>query len=131
MGVDLRGLQPWIRERWELAAAVMQLLTGGKLTGSTVSGGIRPTVTSTYRSIQDQQKLYDARASNPYPVNRPGDSAHNYGLAVDSWVPDGYWELWWAVQRYVGFEVPGATDRVHAQWPQWRELVKATGVRLS
>lgn len=129
MAVDTRGIQPWILERWQLAAAVLQYLTGGHLMGGRVVGGITPTMTSGYRSVEKQAELYAARATNPYPVNRPGDSAHNYGLAVDAWVPDGQWDLWHAILRYVGFRVP-ENDRVHAEWPDWRELVKATGIRL-
>ncbi len=40
-------------------------------------------VVSGLRSRQDQQRLWDARASNPYPVARPGTSLHELGLAVD------------------------------------------------
>jgi hypothetical protein len=129
MALDTQGVQPWILERWELAAAVHQALTGGHIIGNRVQGGVRPTMTSAYRSYEKQQQLYADRANNPYPVNRPGDSAHNYGLAIDAWVPDKYWPLWHAILGYVGFRVP-ANDRVHAEWPNWRELVKATGVRL-
>lgn len=40
-------------------------------------------IVSGYRSSADQQRLWDARATNPYPVAAPGTSAHERGLAVD------------------------------------------------
>jgi hypothetical protein len=40
-------------------------------------------ITSGYRSRVEQQWLYDHRATNPYPVARPGFSAHELGLAID------------------------------------------------
>jgi hypothetical protein len=38
---------------------------------------------SGFRSRAQQQALWDARASNPYPVATPGHSLHEQGLAVD------------------------------------------------
>lgn len=40
-------------------------------------------VTSGYRSPAAQADLWNRRASNPYPVARPGTSMHERGLAVD------------------------------------------------
>ena len=40
-------------------------------------------VTSGYRSPAAQRALWAARAANPYPVARPGTSAHEQGRAVD------------------------------------------------
>lgn len=40
-------------------------------------------VVSGFRSAAEQQALWDARASNPYPVAAPGTSLHEAGLAVD------------------------------------------------
>jgi hypothetical protein len=45
--------------------------------------GISFRVSSAKRSSAQQQALYDARASNPYPVARPGTSKHERGQAVD------------------------------------------------
>lgn len=100
--------------------------------------GIRPEITSTYRATADQGELYDQRLTNPYPVNRPGDSAHNVrsstlgpgSLAIDSYVPDrtvtlpngaivGSRALWTYLREYVGFRVP-ANDVVHSEVPNWR-----------
>jgi hypothetical protein len=40
-------------------------------------------VVSGRRSAAEQQALWDARASNPFPVAPPGTSLHERGLAVD------------------------------------------------
>jgi len=96
--------------------------------------GIPVTVTSGFRSWADQERLYrnyvqcvetgqygrtpDCR----FPANRPGDSAHNFGLAWDSSVPAGWQEAWNYVRRYAGFEVL-ENDLVHAQVPNWRQYV--------
>lgn len=52
-------------------------------------GGPVP-ITSGWRSPAKQRVLWDNRGSNPFPVARPGTSAHERGLAVDvprSFVP--------------------------------------------
>jgi hypothetical protein len=41
------------------------------------------TVTSGLRTTAEQQRLWDDRASNPYPVARPGTSRHEHGNAAD------------------------------------------------
>lgn len=47
--------------------------------------GLRPRVTSTYRSLSEQRRLYNLylRGQHPLPVAPPGASLHNYGLAFD------------------------------------------------
>jgi D-alanyl-D-alanine carboxypeptidase len=40
-------------------------------------------VTSGLRTHAEQQHLWDNRASNPYPVARPGTSRHEHGNAAD------------------------------------------------
>jgi hypothetical protein len=74
-GPARRGLEP------ELQAA---LAAAERLLGTDVP------VTSGWRSHADQQRLYDRRATNPYPVARPGMSAHERGRAVDvpRWLAD-------------------------------------------
>jgi hypothetical protein len=41
------------------------------------------TITSGFRSREEQQRLWDQRASNPYPVAPPGTSRHESGYAID------------------------------------------------
>jgi hypothetical protein len=100
--------------------------------------GIPVTVTSVTRSWEEQVKLraqYEAclargekiSPDNPnsqcrYPANRPGDSAHNFGLAWDSWVPSEYQSSWDYIRRYAGFTVP-ENDKIHAEVPEWRAAV--------
>ncbi len=40
-------------------------------------------VTSGLRSYAEQKRLWDSRASNPFPVARPGTSRHESGEAAD------------------------------------------------
>jgi len=69
-------------------------------------------VTSGYRSAAAQQGLWAARAANPYPVARPGTSAHERGRAVD--VPRSFAERLAAVGPAAGLCRPlPRTDPVH------------------
>jgi hypothetical protein len=74
-------------------------------------GGPVP-VTSGYRSPAAQRALWAARAANPYPVARPGTSAHERGRAVD--VPRSFAERLTAVAAAAGLCRPlPRTDPVH------------------
>lgn len=74
-------------------------------------GGPVP-VTSGYRSPAAQQALWAARAANPYPVARPGTSAHERGRAVD--VPRSIASRLASVGPLVGLCRPlPRTDPVH------------------
>lgn len=109
--VDVAHLHPTVRQYMDAMVDYFKQATG-----------VEPVITSGYRSIEKQQQLYDQRSSNPYPVNRPGDSAHNYGLAFDSDVPDKWMPTWIAFRRWVGFTVPD-NDEVHTEVPNWRQYV--------
>lgn len=121
MAVNLRGLHSEVRQAAEVALAWANYY------------GIPITITSTYRSWEEQAKLRDAyeRCLSrgtfptpgvcPYPANRPGDSAHNFGLAFDSWTPYRM-EDWKTIRRWCGFHVPD-NDPVHAEVPGWRQYV--------
>lgn len=130
LGKPLTGLRTDVRERadWCLEVAAYY--------------GVPVTVTSVYRTRAQQEELYEnfqackaagsypsAKSYGPglsckYPANRPGDSAHEYGLAWDSWVPDDYRAGWRYVRELAGFRVP-ANDEVHAERPGWREYALA------
>lgn len=100
--------------------------------------GLKPVITSVFRGWTEQVDLRNryerCLASGPvhpgreagcrYPANQPGDSAHNYGLAWDSWVPAEQMPTWTAIRRWVGFRVPDH-DQVHAELPDWRSYVTA------
>ena len=52
--------------------------------------GWKGQVTAGFRSRAKQQELWDNRASNPYPVARPGTSNHESGQAVDVTDVEGF-----------------------------------------
>lgn len=118
---SLDGVQPWLVDHFIACSQQFSDWTG--------QWQIVPTITSGYRTIAEQQDLWDHRATNPYPVNYPGDSAHNWGLAIDSWVPDPWFPYWTWFRRSWGFTVPD-NDRVHSEYPNWRDLVRAAGYTL-
>jgi len=102
--------------------------------------GLHPTVTSVYRSDEEQGALrrnYETCLARDlvgkdisltpgftcrYPANRVGDSSHGYRLAWDSWVPGDELQRWVAIRRYAGWHVP-ADDLIHAEYPDWRRLI--------
>jgi len=106
----LRGLSREVRPAAEYTFALARYF------------GINPIVTSTFRSWAEQRTLrakWEAGLSK-WPANRPGDSAHNFGWAFDTYVPDKDLEGWKAIRQYVGFRVPG-NDVIHAEVPDWRQ----------
>jgi len=111
---DLLNVHPEVRTRW---AALEQAVR---------RAGYRVTVTSGYRSIEHQRRLYAARQRGeaPYPVAPPGCSEHQYGLAVDAVMTlPRDWIQGWA--RWFGLVWAGAGDPVHFgvfTGPQWRAL---------
>jgi len=118
VSIQLRGLHPQVRERAE-----MTLKWANKF-------GVRVWVTSGFRSFNEQAALRDRflRGESAFPANRPGDSAHNHGLAFDSVLP-AQWrgnplaEDWWErVREFYGFNVP-SNDSIHAEVPGWRRFV--------
>jgi hypothetical protein len=112
MGLQLAGLHPQLRPAAEAAVAWAARY------------GVQPTITSVWRSWEEQAKLYAEfqRGGRKYPANAPGDSAHQFGLAWDSWVPDAYMPWWVAVRRAYGWQVPN-NDVVHAELANWRRYV--------
>jgi len=105
----LKGLEPEVRDQAECAFKVAH------------SYGMLPVVTSTRRSWAEQlalRKKWESGLSE-FPANNPGDSAHQFGLAFDSWVPDEQMGLWKSIRECVGLYVP-AGDLIHAERPEWR-----------
>jgi hypothetical protein len=96
-----------IGERAGLASTmVAALASADRLLGRPVP------VVSGYRSPAQQQALWERRASNPYPVARPGRSLHERGLAID--VPRGFIDDLLSVAGQVGLCQPlPRTDPVH------------------
>lgn len=122
MSIGLRGLHPDVRRAAEFSLRWAR------------SFGMRPKITSTTRSWANQRRLRDkfescvqaGRFPSPpdcrFPANRPGDSAHQFGLAFDSVVRPEEQGTWNAIRRRVGFGVP-AHDEIHAEVREWRRFV--------
>jgi D-alanyl-D-alanine carboxypeptidase-like protein/putative Flp pilus-assembly TadE/G-like protein len=69
-------------------------------------------ITSGWRSFSDQERLWEHRGDNPYPVAEPGTSMHERGLAVD--VPVSFVPRLVRVARQAGLCHPYPdTDPVH------------------
>ena len=108
---ELEGVHPEIRARAEWAISWAEYY------------GVPVTVTSGFRSLEDQARLrakWEAGLSR-WPANRPGESAHNVGLAWDSTVPSWASSWWVRVRELAGFRIP-AGDEIHAEWPGWRQV---------
>ena len=125
--IAVNGLHPALRPYAEWALSIAE------------DAGIPVTVTSVKRDWAKQTALranYEACVARgvfpsslslspgmtcKYPANRPGDSAHNFGLAWDSWVPPEYQADWNAIRRWIGWRVP-ENDLIHAEFSGWRDL---------
>ncbi len=115
------GVNREVARRGRLVAQTFQRVTGRPLT-----------LTSGKRSSQKQADLYDAwrEGRSALPANRPGTSAHEFGLALDYSVGTPYpqnkrlWEMYWQIARSVGFHALGPSDAVHIEVPNWRSLVR-------
>lgn len=110
--LKLSGLHPAVKDAAEWCLDVAEYY------------GIPVTITSGFRGWEEQQRLRDRyeAGQSKFPANEPGDSAHNYGLAWDSWVPEEWRPAWDYIRRYIGFEVL-QHDWIHAQVPNWRQYV--------
>jgi D-alanyl-D-alanine carboxypeptidase-like protein len=76
------------------------------------------TITSGGRTYAEQQRLWDGRGSNPYPVARPGTSRHESGNAADVTIGGR------AIQDVIGAAelqaagiAPLSGDAVHVELP--------------
>jgi len=97
--------------------------------------GIPVTVTSGVRSLQEQTRLrrnfeqcvatgrYPSPPDCLYPANRPGESAHNYGLAWDSVTSPEWMPAWVWIRQYAGFKVL-PQDQPHAEYPGWEQFFR-------
>jgi D-alanyl-D-alanine carboxypeptidase len=113
-------MQPWARSLVDVATRAR---VGGR-------------VTSTYRTLGQQTRLYDAyvAGNSQYPVARPGTSAHEFRMAFDYAAPSKsdqndlgqVWESWGGVWggRF--------GDPVHFEWPGFTAIApKGAGTRCS
>ena len=104
------------------------------------AAGIDVLVTCTLRSNEEQAALYAQGRTAPGPIVTdapPGQSAHNYGLALDvvpmvngkpDWMgSDPVWQQIGVLGEQAGLEWAGAPgfpfhEMPHFQHPQWRSL---------
>lgn len=102
------------RSLLSLPSAVQSALSRG--TRELRSRNIEIVITSTFRTRSEQQFLYNMflRGNTAFPVAPPGQSRHQFGLAVDL-VPvlDADLPQVVEVMRSVGFRWAGESDRVH------------------
>lgn len=104
-----------------IATGITQLLPGlvpyvRAFFNALQSAGLRPTITSTYRSHSEQVALYRAYKAgrNPYPVAPPGTSDHEKRVAFDLVCKaDPTNEIAGDLWRRMGGRWAGAADRVH------------------
>jgi len=126
VSIALRGLHPEVRERAQQAldfAAAYRIPV-------TVTSGHRTWAEQQYLRARYERCLARGETVSPtnpdpgcrYPANEAGDSAHNWRLAWDSWVPAPYVAVWRAIREWAGFRVPD-NDIVHAEVPGWRAFI--------
>lgn len=119
----------------EFRPMVKELL---RLGSEATTGGWVFFITDGYRSLEEQQRLYNqgrTAEGNIVTMAKPGQSPHNYGLAVDmafqkngvlSYDPSLY-EPIYKIARMLGFTV-GADwtkfpDRPHFEHSNWRQMI--------
>lgn len=99
-------------------------------------------VTCTYRSFAEQRQLYEQGRASPGPIvtrAQPGESAHNFGLAIDvvpivngkpDWVgSDTIWQTVGSMGEQAGLQWFGAPNSpyielCHFQHPEWRLIAQ-------
>jgi hypothetical protein len=82
------------------------------------AAGLRVTITSGFRSVAEQRRLYNLRQAGhfPNPVARPGHSGHNSGQSIDigtGRMSQAQRNLLAAIARRNGLPYAGAVDPVH------------------
>ncbi len=112
MSIHLRGLAPSVRSHAEYTLEWARYY------------GIEVLITSSYRSWNEQQALYTKwlEGRSRWPAAPPGRSAHNWGLAFDSYVEPHHQAAWDWLRRALGWHVP-VNDEIHAAVPGWRQYV--------
>lgn len=119
---DELHLHPEVRRRLELLRSYARW------------AGLTFKVTSAYRPITEQKRLYDAwlkRGKTGLPAAPPGTSTHNYGFAIDAVALRGSQEQLGALASAVGLIWAGAKDPVHFDpfgFEGWRSILREAGV---
>lgn len=104
---------------------------------ATKKAGLDVLIYCTYRSLEEQMRLYNIGRTLPGRIvtnAAPGHSAHNYGLAFDgaplihgriAWEDHEHWQIYGRIAQEVGLEWAGAPEypfheQPHIQMPNWR-----------
>lgn len=101
---SLRTLDPRL---FPLAQQFVALLEGA---------GVTVTVTSTRRSLDEQQRLYDRwlAGQSKYPAAPPGTSTHGAGLAFDLHLNPPLYDIAGAIWERMGLTWGGRfNDKIH------------------
>lgn len=117
----------------ELRPLIEQLIMGAE-----IATGLEWIVTSGRRTMAEQQKLYDQGRTTKGTIvtkAKPGQSAHNFGLAADlAPMKDG--KIWWSAPDSVwqamadtavklgltaGFYFKSFKDMPHVELPSWKQ----------
>ena len=92
-------------------------------------------VTSGVRSTAEQQALWNARATSPYPVAAPGTSYHEYGAAVDLAIQGGtdsdYARQAEIAEQTYNFVSGWPDDNVHIRLNESLDQAKADWAQVS
>ncbi len=90
-----------------------------KLEALAAQKGLKFHVTSGLRTVAEQQRLWDARHSNPFPVARPGTSRHHDGEAADVTIGGRpIQDVISAAELRAAGIAPLAGDAVHVELPR-------------
>lgn len=111
VGVPTQNGQPLVVDS-SIAGNVISLVNDAQ------AAGLRVTITSGFRSVAEQRRLYNLRQSGhfPNPVARPGHSGHNSGQSIDigtGRMSQAQRNLLAAIARRNGLPFAGAVDPVH------------------
>jgi len=95
--------------------------------------GLRAVITSGYRSLAKQRTLYNRYRRGGPLAAAPGNSAHNFGLAVDIAFPgeprtSRHYATMHRIAKGYGLRPLGAAQRAvdpyHVEVPEWRDWVR-------
>lgn len=124
---ELRPAAEWLVGEWQRQGGTIEI-TSVKRTLEKQEQLRRNFDLCVAKGLQGQAVSLSPGMSCKWPANKPGDSAHNFGLAWDSWVPDDQMPTWVQWRKWQGWHVPD-NDVIHAELPNWRDYVSAGLVR--
>lgn len=111
-------VDPRFLERWQRLRSLLE------------EEGYSIKVSSAYRSRRDQEELIRRwERDDPGVITRPaqpGQSAHQFGMAIDVTIDPQDWDRLGELAASVGLEQPDPDeDPVHIEFPNWRAYAPA------